>query len=122
MFLQSIKMAWNAISSNKMRSFLTMLGIIIGVMALVVMVSLVNGATDTVTSEIQSMGNDMLIVSVRDDEGNPIRFEELDDIASLQILMSALRPISFTHRPNTDTTTRARRYMERPPHLPIYKG
>lgn len=57
MFLQSIKMAWNAISSNKMRSFLTMLGIIIGVMALVVMVSLVNGATDTVTSEIQSMGN-----------------------------------------------------------------
>ena len=65
MFLQSIKMAWNAISSNKMRSFLTMLGIIIGVMALVVMVSLVNGATDTVTSEIQSMGNDMLIVSVR---------------------------------------------------------
>lgn len=84
MFLQSIKMAWNAISSNKMRSFLTMLGIIIGVMALVVMVSLVNGATDTVTSEIQSMGNDMLIVSVRDDEGNPIRFEELDDIASLQ--------------------------------------
>ena len=84
MFVQSIKMAWHAISSNKMRSFLTMLGIIIGVMALVVMVSLVNGATDTVTSEIESMGNDMLIVSVTDDKGAPLRFEEVNDIRALE--------------------------------------
>ena len=52
MILQSLKMAWEAITSNKMRSFLTMLGIIIGVVALVVLVSLVNGATGAVTSEI----------------------------------------------------------------------
>ncbi|MGB4595407.1 MAG: ABC transporter permease [Anaerolineaceae bacterium] len=82
MFSQSVKMAWSAITSNKLRSILTMLGIIIGVMSLVVMVSLVNGATGAVTGEIESLGKDMLIVSIRDDKGSPIRFENLAEIAS----------------------------------------
>ncbi len=77
MILQSIKMAWESVRSNKMRSFLTMLGIIIGVMALVVMVSLVNGATGAVTSEISALGNDLLSVSIRDDKGSPLRLEDL---------------------------------------------
>ena len=81
MILQSIKMAWESVRSNKMRSFLTMLGIIIGVMALVVMVSLVNGATGAVTSEISALGNDLLSVSVRDDKGNPLRLEDLTAMA-----------------------------------------
>ena len=41
---QSAKMAWNSIASNKMRSFLTMLGIIIGVASLIVLVSIADGA------------------------------------------------------------------------------
>ena len=45
MIFQSVKMAWHAIISNKFRTFLTMLGVIIGVAALVVLVSVVNGAT-----------------------------------------------------------------------------
>lgn len=45
MILQSVKMAWKSITSHKMRSFLTMLGIIIGIFALVVLVSLVDGAS-----------------------------------------------------------------------------
>ena len=82
MFSQSVKMAWSAITSNKLRSILTMLGIIIGVMSLVVMVSLVNGATGAVTGEIESLGKDMLIVSIRDDKGSPLRLENLAEIAS----------------------------------------
>ena len=50
----SLKMALRSIGASKMRSILTMLGIIIGVMALVVLVSLVSGATDSVTSTISS--------------------------------------------------------------------
>ena len=73
MILQSIKMAWEAVCSNKMRSFLTMLGIIIGVTALVVLVSLVDGATGSITSEVQALGNDMLTVSIADDKGAPLR-------------------------------------------------
>ena len=83
MILQSVKMAWEAITSNRMRSFLTMLGIIIGVVALVVLVSLVNGATGAVTSEITALGNDMVTVTVKDDKGSPIRLEDLDGIAAL---------------------------------------
>ena len=44
MIFQSIKMAWKSIASNKMRSFLTMLGIIIGVASLIVLVSIADGA------------------------------------------------------------------------------
>ncbi|MEN6338587.1 MAG: ABC transporter permease, partial [Clostridiaceae bacterium] len=83
MIIQSVKMAWEAITSNKMRSFLTMLGIIIGVVALVVLVSLVNGATGAVTSEITALGNDMVTVNIKDDKGSPIRLEDLDTIAAL---------------------------------------
>ena len=89
MILQSLKMAWEAITSNKMRSFLTMLGIIIGVVALVVLVSLVNGATGAVTSEITALGNDMVTVNIKDDKGSPIRLEDLDEIASLSAVGEA---------------------------------
>ena len=68
----SFKMALRSIGANKMRAALTMLGIIIGVMALVVLVSLVNGATSSVTDAVSGLGTSMLTVSVSDDKGNPI--------------------------------------------------
>lgn len=82
-------MAWEAIISNKMRSFLTMLGIIIGVLALVVMVSLVNGATSAVTDEISAIGNDMLTVSIMDDKGSPMRLEDIKDIEAAESISQA---------------------------------
>ena len=89
MVFQSLKMALNAIAASKMRSFLTMLGIIIGVTALVVMVSLVSGATGAVTSEISSLGNDMITVSLRADKGSPLRLEDLDAIKALDAVDQA---------------------------------
>ena len=77
--MQSFIMALRSIGANKMRSVLTMLGIIIGVMALVVLVSLVNGATNSVTSEIAALGNSLVTVSISDDKGLPISQKDLDD-------------------------------------------
>lgn len=77
--IQSFKMALKSISGNKMRSFLTMLGIIIGVMALVILVSLVNGTTTSVTDTINSLGSNMVGVSISNDYGNPVRKEDLDE-------------------------------------------
>lgn len=82
MLYQSLKMAWSAIRSNKMRSFLTMLGIIIGVVSLVVLVSLADGATTSVTDQISSMGTNLLTVSISDDKENPIRLSELSDFTA----------------------------------------
>ncbi len=87
--LTSLQMAWESVISGKLRSFLTMLGIIIGVLALVVMVSLVNGASGAVTGEIKELGNDMITVSVSDDKGAPIRLEDLSEITADARIRSA---------------------------------
>ena len=68
----SLKMALRSIGANKMRAALTMLGIIIGVMALVVLVSLVGGATSSVTDAVSGLGTSMLTVTISDDKGQPI--------------------------------------------------
>jgi len=91
MILQSIKMAWSAIVSNKMRSFLTMLGIIIGVVALVVLVSIVNGATSSVTDTISSMGTNLLTVNINDNKENPLKISDLDQFTADQNI-SAVAP------------------------------
>ena len=83
MIFQSMKMAWESVISNKLRTFLTMLGIIIGVLALVVLVSIVSGATSRVTDVISSMGTDKLQVSVFDDSGKPLKMKDMEDISAL---------------------------------------
>lgn len=81
MTLQAVKMAWKSIVTNKMRSFLTMLGIIIGVMSLVVLVSLVSGTTESVTDQISSIGTNLLTVTVQDDKGKPLKASDIDELA-----------------------------------------
>ena len=78
---QSFRMAVKSIGGNKLRAFLTMLGIIIGVMALVIMVSLVNGATSSVTDAISTLGTNSVMVNVSDDKGKPLSLQELDAMA-----------------------------------------
>ena len=75
----SLRMALRSILGNKLRAALTMLGIIIGVMALVVLVSIVNGATSSVTDAVSALGSDMLTVSIEDDKGYPVTIETLRD-------------------------------------------
>jgi putative ABC transport system permease protein len=57
-----IQVALGAIAANKMRSFLTMLGIIIGIAAVITMVSLGEGAQKDVQARLQSMGTNVLTV------------------------------------------------------------
>lgn len=61
--LESFRISLRSIKVNKMRSFLTMLGIIIGVCSVIMMVAISQGATSSVTNQIQSLGSNLLIVS-----------------------------------------------------------
>ena len=80
MILQSIRMAFESITANKIRSFLTMLGIIIGVIALVVLVSLVSSASDSVTEQVSTLGTDLLTTMILDDKGNPLKLADLEQL------------------------------------------
>ena len=62
---QTISMAFKAISGNKIRSFLTMLGVIIGVMSVIVLMAIGQGTTASVTESIASMGTNLLTVTIQ---------------------------------------------------------
>ncbi len=61
--IATFKLALTALSRNKMRSILTMLGIIIGVGAVIAMVGIGQGASASIQSQISQLGNNMLYVS-----------------------------------------------------------
>jgi putative ABC transport system permease protein len=55
-----LRIAWRAIRRNKMRSFLTMLGIIIGVAAVIAMIAIGQGSRQSIQSQISGMGSNMI--------------------------------------------------------------
>jgi len=89
-FTQAMKMALSSIRSNKMRSFLTMLGIIIGVMAITLLVSLVQGATVSIMGELESLGgynlNCMVMKTTpRIEYDEVMALEENDEISLISV-------------------------------------
>jgi putative ABC transport system permease protein len=61
--IQSIRLALQGLTANKLRSGLTMLGIIIGVAAVIALVAVGQGAQASVTQRFQSLGSNLLVIS-----------------------------------------------------------
>lgn len=57
-----LRIAWRAINRNKMRTFLTMLGIIIGVAAVIAMTAIGEGSKQSIQSQITGMGSNMIVI------------------------------------------------------------
>jgi putative ABC transport system permease protein len=72
--LESLWVALDTLRMHKLRSFLTMLGVIFGVMAVVVMVALIEGARSSVVAEFEKLGSDVILVTF--DPSERIRREE----------------------------------------------
>src|SRR4051812_7035994 len=62
LFLTIVKVAFRSIAANKLRSFLTMLGVIIGVAAVIAMLGLGAGTKEKVTESVRNMGANLLVV------------------------------------------------------------
>lgn len=88
MFKESIKMSWENIIHNKMRSFLTVLGVLIGVAAIIALISIVGGVTEDITSQVMDMGGNKISVQAM---GTAVKrgltitdFEEFNKIGNLK--------------------------------------
>ena len=64
-FKQSFTLAIKSLLASKMRSFLTMLGIIIGVASVIILVSVVEGMTNEIKETFEGMGTNLITASVR---------------------------------------------------------
>lgn len=65
MLKESVKMSWQNIVHNKMRSFLTILGIVIGVTAIIALITIVQGVTDEMTNRFAELGAGKVTVTAQ---------------------------------------------------------
>lgn len=76
------KMAIKSIWSNKMRSFLTMLGIIIGISSVIVLVGMGEGTKQQVQSQIEKLGTNLITVNIVGKRTKSFADEEIDELKS----------------------------------------
>ena len=66
-----ISIAWNGVTSNKLRSILTMLGVIIGVAAVIMVISVSAGTEASIAAQIENLGTNLLFVTQNFTAGGP---------------------------------------------------
>lgn len=80
-----LKIALRAISANKMRSFLTMLGIIIGVASVIAMLAIGQGSKQSIQKNISEMGSNMIMIQPGQDKGPGGVRQDADDMQTLKL-------------------------------------
>lgn len=105
MLFESIKMSWQNIIHNKLRSFLTMLGIIIGVASIIALITIVQGATNSISDQITKLGVNKIMVTVM---GTPLKqglseddiknISELDNISGISPTVSGKKGIVYDRK------------------------
>ena len=103
--LNLFKISIKAVSSNKMRSFLSMLGIIIGVAAVIIMMSIGQGSKESIRSELATMGTNLLTIRPGADMRGGVR----QDPSAMQTLKMAdyeriLREKKFVSKVSPEVT------------------
>ncbi len=81
-FLQAYKMALKSIAGNKVRSFLTMLGVIIGVGSVITAVAFAQGSTKSITDSIEGLGSNLISINISGRNSNRnITYDEIKTFA-----------------------------------------
>lgn len=93
-FSQTIKLAIKNIKSNKLRSALTMIGIIIGISSVIVLVGLGSGSTKQITSQVQSLGTNLISANTSGSGSKQFTLDDVKDIEQIQGVAEAAPIIS----------------------------
>ncbi|MEO5815521.1 MAG: ABC transporter permease, partial [Gemmatimonadaceae bacterium] len=101
-----LKMSLQSILKNKMRTLLTMLGIVIGVGAVIVMVAIGNGAQSQIKQQIENLGTNLIVVTAgTTNQGgasqgaqslNRLTVDDVDKIKTQATLLAAVSPVIVT--------------------------
>ncbi|MBI5699010.1 ABC transporter permease [Candidatus Saganbacteria bacterium] len=104
---ESAKQAWRALLSNKVRSLLTMLGIIIGIFSVITLVTIGEGAKTYVTDQIKNLGagyDSFIMVAGKDTNAPPNPKFTYGDIAYLKSKIPEIRDIASLNPSSGDIT------------------
>ncbi len=82
-FSESLLTALDSLQANKLRSALTMLGVIIGVAAVIALLAIGNGVTSSVTDELESIGTNLITVSTNRENSGGYSALSLNDVEAL---------------------------------------
>lgn len=102
--LNIIKIAFKNIKSNKLRSALTMLGLIIGIASVIVLVGIGSGATSNIEDSVKSLGTDILTVSINSSDAS-FEYESLDELKELSNIKEIAPYKNISASVNRGTTT-----------------
>lgn len=94
--IESIKMAYKSIMANKMRAFLTMLGIIIGISSVITIVSLGQGGQRAITGEFEKIGASSIRVSLDSKKAQGTDYISLEDVRQIKEQIDSVKYISPT--------------------------
>lgn len=75
-----VKMATSSLWANKVRAFLTMLGIIIGISSVIILVGIGQGTKQQVASQIESLGTNLITVNITGNRNKAISEQEIDEL------------------------------------------
>ena len=92
--LNLFKVSLNAVANNKMRSFLSMLGIIIGVAAVIIMMSIGQGSKESIRQELSTMGTNLLTIRPGADMRGPSAMQTLK-IGDYQRIVAEKKFVSY---------------------------
>lgn len=81
-FSKLIKIALSSVWNNKMRSFLTMLGIIIGISSVIILVGIGEGTKKNITEQIEKLGTNLITVNIMGKRNSNITDKEIEELKS----------------------------------------
>jgi putative ABC transport system permease protein len=102
-----LKIAGKSLASNKLRSLLTMLGVIIGVAAVIVMVSISAGTEASIAEQINGLGSNLLFINAAFIRGGPGQAQNqgglvYDDVAAIREQVSGVAGVSVEQQSSVD--------------------